>query len=152
MGRRRIAGFTLVEIMVVLTILGVMMGIGIPSFRNFIGSQRAKSASYELVTALMLARSEAIKRNGDVTITPPTASTWTSGWTVANSAGTALQVQDEFTNITISTNPSPLATVTFKGTGRPTASAKWQIASATTTRCVKLDTSGMPSATTGACS
>jgi type IV fimbrial biogenesis protein FimT len=151
MRRRSTAGFTLVEILVVLTLVGIMMGLAVPSFRNFIGSQRAKSASYELVTSLLLARSEAIKRNADVTITPSTANTWTSGWSVA-SASTTIQAQDEFTNITVTTTPTTLANVTFKGTGRPAASAKWEIASATTTRCVKLDSAGFPSATTGACS
>lgn len=150
MATRRTAGFTLVELLVTLTILGIMMGLAIPSFKNFIGSQRAKSASYELVTTLLLARSEAIKRNADVTITPPTANTWSSGWSVA--AGTStLQVQDEFTNITF-TSPTSTAAVTFKGTGRPTAPAKWQITGAESTRCVKLDAAGFPSTTTGACS
>jgi type IV fimbrial biogenesis protein FimT len=148
MGKRRISGFTLVEILVVLSILGIMMGIGIPSFRTFIGNQRAKSVGYELVTSLMLARSEAIKRNADVAISPSTANTWISGWSVTV-GGTTVQAQDELTNVTV-TGSQP--TVTFKGTGRPAASATWQIESATTTRCVKLDAAGFPSSITGACS
>lgn len=156
MAMRRSRGFTLVEILVVLTILGIMMGLAVPSFKNFVGSQRAKSASYELVTTLLLARSEAIKRNADVTITPSTANTWTSGWSVA-SGGTTIQAQDEMPNITITPTPNPTANVTFKGTGRPSLpsgsnSLKWQIGSATTTRCVKLDAAGVPSTSTGACS
>jgi type IV fimbrial biogenesis protein FimT len=147
MNTRAARGFTLVELLVVLSILGIMMGIGIPSFKTFIGNQRAKSTAYELVTSLLLARSEAIKRNTDVTITPSTANTWTSGWSVA-SGGSTLQSQGSVDNITVTTST---ASVTFKGTGRPTASAKWQIASSSSTRCVKLDNSGAASATSGAC-
>jgi type IV fimbrial biogenesis protein FimT len=146
---RALRGFTLIELLVVLTILGIMMGIGIPSFKNFIGTQRAKSAAYELVTSLLLARSEAVKRNADVTITPSTANTWTSGWSVV-SGSTTLQTQGTLDNITF-TSPTSTASVTFKGTGRPSASAKWEIASSTTTRCVKLDSAGVPSTSAGAC-
>ena len=149
MSRRRTTGFTLVELLIVMTILGIMMALGIPSFKNFIGSQRAKTVSSDLVAALLMARSEAVKRNADVTITPLTANTWTSGWNVASGA-TTLQAQAAMDNITF-TSPTSTASVTFKGTGRPSAAAKWQITSSTTTRCVKLDSSGSPSSSTGAC-
>jgi type IV fimbrial biogenesis protein FimT len=102
------------------------------------------------MTSLLIARSEAVKRNTDVTITPVTANTWTSGWNVAAGA-TTIQTQAAMDNLTF-TSPTSTASVTFKGTGRPSGgAAKWEITSSTTTRCVKLDTSGAPSASTGAC-
>jgi type IV fimbrial biogenesis protein FimT len=149
MSRRRTTGFTLVELLIVMTILGIMMALGIPSFQNFIGSQRAKSVSSDLMTSLLMARSEAIKRNTDVTVTPLTANTWTSGWTVAAGA-TTIQTAAAIDNLTL-TSPTSTPSVTFKGTGRPSAAAKWQITSSTTSRCVKLDSSGSPSASSGTC-
>src|ERR1700756_2423405 len=80
-------GFTLIELLVVMTVLGIMLGLAVPSFKNFIGSQRAQAAADELSTSLLLARSEAIKRNTTVTITPVTTGDWTSGWSVTYTTG-----------------------------------------------------------------
>ena len=147
---RRERGFTLIELIVVLTITAIMAAIAVPSFGNFMAAQRAKSASYELATTLLLARSEAIKRNANVQVAPITAGTWGNGWNVTvASSGASLQKQQAMATVTVTTTT---ASITFAGTGRPTASAKWEIASnGKSTRCVKLDVAGSASTTTGAC-
>lgn len=152
---RRSHGFTLIEVLVVLTVLGIMLGVGIPSFKNFIAQQRVKSTAYEIATSLLIARSEAIKRNASVTVTPVTGSDWTSGWKVAVGA-TTLQTQSSVTGITVNTTKAPTS-ITFQGTGRPTAGtvSYWEVASSVTTsitgRCVRLDTAGVSSTSSGTC-
>ena len=146
-------GFTLVELLVIMTILAVMLGLAVPSFRNFIASQRVKSAAYELSTSMLLARSEAIKRNTSVTIAPATASDWTSGWNVTYIAGgtaTALQNTTSFAGITVTSAP---ATISFGPTGRSTATSVsyWQFDDGQTTRCIRLDTAGVASTTSTSC-
>jgi type IV fimbrial biogenesis protein FimT len=148
-------GFTLIELLTVITILGVMMGIGIPSFRNFIATQRVKSASYELSTSLLFARSEAVKRNAQVKLAPATGTDWATGWNMTiNSSGTVLQTQSTLEGLTVT--ESPAGNIIFEGTGRPTtgtAKTKWQIGSTITTsiRCVILDTAGVASTSSGVC-
>jgi type IV fimbrial biogenesis protein FimT len=157
-GRPAQTGFTLIELLTVIAVLGVMMAIAIPSLKDFIASQRVKSTSYEISTALLLARSEAIKRNTQVTITPLTANTWSSGWTTTatqSSTTVTLQNQAAFDGITITTTPSSLASVIFQSTGRLSTGSSvnyWQIGSSTSTRCVKLDTAGVATTKSGACS
>ncbi len=149
---RRERGFTLIELLTVMVIVGVMMGIGIPSFRNFIASQRVKSAAYDVSTSLLFARSEAIKRNTKIKVAPPSGTDWGTGWQVTvDSDGTVLQKQDASTGITITLAP---ATIVFQGSGRPTATSisYWQIDGPNNTRCIRLDTAGVASAHSGACS
>ena len=150
MRARGVRGFTLIELLVVITIAGVMLAIGIPSFREFIASQRVKSASYELATSLLMARSEAIKRRANVTVAPVTADTWTSGWNVTAGGGT-VQSQQELPGMTITT---AVSTITFQSTGRPTTTSvgTFEITSNGKTRCVRLDSAGSASTSTGACS
>lgn len=64
--RRHSRGFTLVELMITLTVAVVLTVIAVPSFRNMINSNRLTTAANEMVGALNLARMEAIKRNGSV--------------------------------------------------------------------------------------
>jgi type IV fimbrial biogenesis protein FimT len=62
------AGFTLLELMIVVAIAAILMGIAIPSFMEAIRSNRLTTYANELVTALNLARSEAVKRGLTVAV------------------------------------------------------------------------------------
>ncbi len=62
MMKRTRHGFTLVELMIVIAVLGVLLVLAAPSFYDFIRVQRLKSINAQLVTDLQLARSEAIAR------------------------------------------------------------------------------------------
>lgn len=61
--RRSGQGFTLIELMFVVVILGIAVSLVAPSFRRMIEAQRVKSINSQLVTDLQLARSEAASRN-----------------------------------------------------------------------------------------
>jgi type IV fimbrial biogenesis protein FimT len=155
---RRLSGFTLIELMVTLTVVAIMAGIGVPSFKSFIAGQKVKTASYDLMTSLMLARSEAVKRNTGVALTPDSATAWGGGWTVTAGATTLYQ-QQAMPGVTITpkdpANPAAatgLASVDFGASGRPAAKAYFEVAGTSAVKCIKVDPTGIPSSTQGACS
>ncbi len=71
--RRRSAGFTLLELMITISVLAILVGVGIPSFRDMMRRNRLVTQTNELIGALALARSEAVKRGLRVTICPANA-------------------------------------------------------------------------------
>ena len=75
------SGFTLMELMVTITIASILLSIAIPSFTSIISSNRLTTYANELVTALNLARSEAIKR-GQHVVVRKTGTNWEDGWQV----------------------------------------------------------------------
>lgn len=74
-------GFTLIELMVTVSIAAILLGIAIPNFTSTITSNRLTTNANELVSALNLARSEAVKRGQQVVIRK-TGTNWENGWQV----------------------------------------------------------------------
>lgn len=137
-------GFTLIELMVVVALAAIMASLAAPSFKSFVSGQRVKTAASDFAMAAIFARSEAIKRNADVTVTPATsgATGWKDGWSVA--AGTIpLSQQQAYNGVTFS---GPASAITYTGTGRlgATVSTMTITGSDGSARCVAFDLSGMP--------
>ena len=85
---KRYRGFTLLELMITIGILGVLMGIAAPSLRDLVMNAAVTNQANDLMSAFAVARSEAIKRGvrtGICTSTNGTSCTnsqWHQGWIV----------------------------------------------------------------------
>ncbi|MDD5275586.1 MAG: GspH/FimT family pseudopilin [Methylovulum sp.] len=73
------SGFTLVELLVTIAIIGITLGLAVPSFNTFISNTRMVSATNNLVDALNIARSKAISTHFNTVVAPITAGNWGSG-------------------------------------------------------------------------
>jgi len=150
----RKSGFSLIELVTVVAVVGILAAVAIPSFRDIVNNQRIKNASFELFSSLMMARSEAVKRNSNVTITAATGG-WEEGWQITAADNTVLKTHSELNNIIVSGAPTSLI---FRRTGRLTATTKPSFQfdvdpeNEDFVRCISIELSGLPKTSKGECS
>lgn len=134
-----VRGFTLVELLVTLSVLAILLAVAVPSFQGTIASSQLTSRTNELVSALNLARSEAIRRGARVTLCKSSSGTactnsgnWEQGWIAfvdttrsstsasVDSGETVLSVQQATSGTTLIKGSTNVANyVSFGADGRP---------------------------------
>lgn len=137
-------GFTLVELLVVMAIAAILAAMAGPAFTEMIARQRTKAAATDLYLSMNKARSEAIKRNANITINP-VGGNWQAGWQVTDTGGVALENHGAVTNLTITGS----ASIVYQGSGRIQGTTAPSLVVTSTTyssiyRTVSAELSGRP--------
>lgn len=158
-------GFSLVELMVAIAVLGILSAIAIPSFNEVIMSTKLRSYANNLVASAHLARSEAIKSNAVVKLCASNNGTsctgnWQNGWIVINKDNTVIERQQATSDGYLITEAGGTNTLNFQSTGIGSTQAALTICRATPyvgnqEREVRISATGKPSitkTTVGACS
>ena len=131
--RIRRAGFTIIEVLFTVAILGILVMLAMPTFGEWLQSQQLRAAAEASLNGLQVARSEAIRRNLPVQIVFNTPQT---GWSVTEQPPVLTFIQgrqheEGSPNARSAPTPAGATTITFTPLGGVTANAD---GSATVTR------------------
>lgn len=89
MTKTKTSGFTLVELLIALLLFSILVSIAVPSMQTFMRSNRLTSTTNDMVTALNVARSEAVRRSSTIKLCISNAAqddcdsgtgNWENGW------------------------------------------------------------------------
>lgn len=122
-------GFTLLELIITITIVGILAALALPSFQGILANTRTRATAESFSLGMQLARSEAIKRNTRVSFRFSSA----GDWTVCSAVSTTVQTSctpttgilqqktavEASQNVQIVTTPASTTMITFTETGRP---------------------------------
>lgn len=144
-------GFTLLELMIVVAIMGVLLAMAGPPFSQMMANERVRSTAFDIQSSLLRTRSEALTRNASVTVTP-NSSNWSLGWSIADPANPGIYIeQHPATGSADIVGPN---SVTYTSVGRlnaATNSFDISATSATAKRCVSIELTGRPKTKPCAC-
>lgn len=162
-------GFTLVELMVTVAVIGILALVAVPSMTAMVNNSRVSGQSEELVSSVQLARAEAVRRNARVTLCPSTngtscasSGTW-AGWIIhgidktsctdPNDASTCSDDIIRYNTASGSLEVSgPSDGLVFKPSGLIDSEQKMQVAMPDgNKRCLTVRISGVVSVAKGAC-
>ena len=147
--RMKRAGFTLVELLVVIAVLVILATVGIPNFGPTVANGRATAAANDLLGALQLARSEAVRLNEPVDLIPEDPNNWALGWTIERD-GTVIREREALARVTI-TGPAEME---FGSAGNAVPADSFQITAnggGNPQRCLTVTASGSAAVNAGGC-
>lgn len=117
-------GFTFIELLTTVSVIGVLLGIGLPNLTDHVHNSRVKTAAQSMLESLEVTRSRAIFSNKRTTIQKLT--NWENGWEIfvdGNNNGlrdageTTLQIQSKLQGVRVIPNRPVANYVSFIGSG-----------------------------------
>jgi len=167
-------GLTMIELLVTMTVLGLLAMVAVPSFNEAILSNKLSSFSNTFMASAQLARSEAIKRNASMTMCRSADGTscassggWQQGWIVFNDRNGDGDIDSDETRVLHQQSigseylfTGDQYTLVFRATGLASTSASLKLCKATPSpgsqeRTLSVSATGRVSADvtkTGTCS
>lgn len=137
-------GYTLIELAVVSTIVGILSTVAIPSMSSVIKSNRLVTTANHLTSTFKFARSEAVKRESDILLVASNGE-----WAVQLNGETLMTFKSKYASVAV----RGLADMTIRATGE-TSSINITIEdgdSETVDRCFSVLVSGQSQLTKGGC-
>lgn len=163
MSRNYCLGFTMLEFVIAIAILGILVTAALPPMREIIQNNRLTTATNELIADFNLARSFAVTKRNIITICPGTTNpcasgaSWHEGWTIIDDLNNVILKSHEplDANVEITVTNGGTGEIEFNSAGsantQPNLLIKTIGCIAESARQITISPTGRPTSSTLAC-
>lgn len=125
--KSRPLGFSLIELMAGIAIMGIVLGLAMPSFQTWLRNSQIRNAAESITNGLQRARAEAVARNTNIAFALGTGSSWTVSVVTPASVVDSRSSNEGSKNVTVNALAAdlitPATTITFNNFGAVVANA-----------------------------
>ena len=137
---RSVSGFTLIELMVGITILAIAITVGLPSYGRWIQNTHVRNASESVINGMQRARAEAVSRNMNVAFSLGGGAFWTVTQVSDGSAIDSKPDAEIQASIVVTPTPDDATTITFSNLGTVVANTD----GSSTLTAIDIDSNSLP--------
>jgi type IV fimbrial biogenesis protein FimT len=119
---RRQSGVTIIELLIAVTLLSLLVGIGVPTFRSWIQNSQVRTGADALLNGVQLARAEAIRRNKPVEFILRDGADWSVVLVNPRTTLQERQGREGSKNAVFNVTPAGADRITFNPIGAPSSS------------------------------
>ena len=110
-------GFTLIEMLIGISLVTILMLTAVPAFNHWIANSRIRNAAEGIINGMQIARAEAVRRNTLAQIVIGSDSGWTVSLPLTGEQVQQRPAADGASNVTVTILPAGADTLTFSGMG-----------------------------------
>ena len=123
LAHRRSLGFSIVELMIGITVMAILLSVAVPSFQTMMQNTQVRNAAEAISNGLQRARAEAVARNTHVVFTLGVNTAWTISIESTAAVIESRSANEGSANVTVTFAPVGAGAVTFNNLGGVVANA-----------------------------
>ena len=117
LAHRRSLGFSIVELMIGITVMAILLSVAVPSFQTMMQNTQVRNAAEAISNGLQRARAEAVARNTNVIFTLGVNTAWTISIESTAAVIESRSANEGSANVTVTFVPVDASAVTFNNLG-----------------------------------
>lgn len=148
---QKMKGFTLIELIITITVLAILATIAVPSFNSLLNRQKLNASARELMSKLVEARTQALTIRQTTGVCVSTVTNCAESLSISSSSNISNRIFVAQLDKEVTLASGSATQLIFRVEGIPVASSKFSLQRQGVARCIEVGVTGDTTYKEGAC-